>query len=327
MAPPRPAPSRAPLLSANDDARVAARRVLGFHLATFQREEPAARGGDIEAVHQLRVASRRLRATLQLFAPVLPAAVVGSATEGLGWLGRGIGAVRDLDVLTLAIAARSRRLGDDARAALGPLEHALVERRAVALAELGRLLDTARSRRVLSRLSQLVLSRPGVRGPVRLGDVAGDLLQPLLRAVQRAGRDLDAETPAVALHRLRVRVKRLRYACEALESLIGDGMHPLLRRLVRLQDVLGEHQDAVTQVAWLRAYAGSAHLPPATLLAMGAVVDRLERRAGKLRARVGRAWKRFDRTRLRRVLLESLRDESRQVRKSRPRSAPRSAQS
>ena len=54
MAPARPAPSRAPLLSANDDARVAARRVLGFHLATFQREEPAARGGDIEAVHQLR---------------------------------------------------------------------------------------------------------------------------------------------------------------------------------------------------------------------------------------------------------------------------------
>jgi CHAD domain-containing protein len=326
MARAAPAAARPPALSANDDARVAARRVLGFHLATFQREEPAARSGDVEAVHQLRVASRRLRATLQLFAPVLPAAVVGSATEGLGWLGRGIGGVRDLDVLSLAIAARSRRLPDDARAALGPLEHALLERRAVALAELGRLLDTARSRRVLSRLGQLVLSRPGVRGPVRLGDVADKLMQPLLRAVQRAGRDLDAETPAVALHRLRVRVKRLRYASEALEALVGDEVHPVLRRLVRLQDALGEHQDAVTQVAWLRAYAGSAQLPPATLLAMGAVVDRLERRAEKLRARVARAWSRFDRRRTRRVLLESLRQDRRPRRKVPPRPAPRRAQ-
>src|SRR5215831_17230962 len=101
MAPAGPAAPRPPALSPDDDARVAARRVLGFHLATFQREEPAARGGDVEAVHQLRVASRRLRATLQLFAPVLPATLLGSANEGLGWLGRGIGGVRDLDVLSL----------------------------------------------------------------------------------------------------------------------------------------------------------------------------------------------------------------------------------
>src|SRR5215470_17736683 len=142
MAGPTRAEPRRLALAPGDDTRLAARRVLAFHLGTFESEEPAARGGDVEAVHQLRVASRRLRATLQLFAPVLPATVVASATEGLAWLGRGIGGVRDLDVLSLAIAARSRRLPDDARAALGPLEHALVERRAVALAELGRLLDT-----------------------------------------------------------------------------------------------------------------------------------------------------------------------------------------
>src|SRR5262245_34723010 len=120
MAKSRPNAPRAPSLSSDDDARVAARQVVAFHLATFQREEPAARSGDVEAVHQLRVAARRLRSTLQLFTPLLPAASVGATTEGLGWLGRGIGSVRDLDVLALAVSARGRRLPDDARAALGP---------------------------------------------------------------------------------------------------------------------------------------------------------------------------------------------------------------
>jgi CHAD domain-containing protein len=284
----RPTVRQAPALSSDDDARIAARRVIAFHLAAFEREVRAGRGGDVEAIHQLRVATRRLRAALQLFAPVLPAATVGSLTEGLAWLGRGIGSVRDLDVMALAVAARCRGLGEDARLALGPLEHAIVERRAVALAALGRLLDGAECHRLLARLAQLAAARPGPRGAVRLGDVAGGLVRPLLRAVERAGKDLDAETPAVALHRLRVRAKRLRYASETLAY------------------ILGEHQDAVTQTAWLRAYAGSAQLPPATLLATGALIDRLSRRARKLRRRAVRAWSRFDRRRIRRVLLESV---------------------
>jgi CHAD domain-containing protein len=301
----RPTVAQAPALSPDDDVRLAAQRVIGFHLATFAREVPAGRNGDVEAIHQLRVATRRLRAALQLFTPVLPAATVASLTEGLAWLGRGIGSVRDLDVLSLAVAARGRGLGEEARLALGPLEHVIVERRAVALAELGRVLDGARCRRLLARIGQLAAARPLSKPAARLGDVAGGLVRPLLRAVQRAGKDLDAETPAVALHRLRVRAKRLRYASETLAALVGDDMQPVIRRLTRLQDVLGEHQDAVTQSAWLRAYAGSAQLPPATLLATGALIDRLGRRARRLRRRAARAWARFDRRRVRRVL-ESL---------------------
>jgi CHAD domain-containing protein len=238
---------------------------------------------------------------------MLPPATAGSVGEGLSWLGRGIGGVRDLDVLALAVSARARRLGDETRAALGPLEHDVSARRAVALAELARMRDTQQCRRILGRLTSLAASRPAARGAVRFGDVAADLVRPVFRAVVRAGRQVDAETPGVSLHRLRVRVKRLRYSCEPLAPLVGDDMRPVIRRLMRLQDVLGEHQDAVTQVAWLRAYAGSAQLPPATLLATGALVDRLDRRARRLRARIPRAWRRFDRGRTRRTLDDSLR--------------------
>ena len=299
--------STSPPLSPDDDAGAAARRVLAVWLAAFDREMPGAREGDVEAVHQLRVAMRRLRATLALFEPVLPPGVVASLTEDLAWLGRGVGGVRDLDVLAIVIGALERSLDDAARAALGALEHALAERRAVALVEMGRLLDMPRTRRVRARLAQLARPRARTRPTARLGDVAGDLLRPRLAAVRRAGHDLDPETPPVAFHRLRVRVKRLRYGCETLESLAPDAVRPLVRRLVRLQDALGEHQDAVTHAAWLRAVASSAQLRPATLLAMGALVDRLERRAARLRVRMGTLWRRFDRRRLRAAPLESLR--------------------
>src|SRR5207249_1957071 len=61
------------VLSPDDGAAVAARVVVRFHLRAFARVEPAARAGEVEPVHQLRVATRRLRAALRLFAPVLPA--------------------------------------------------------------------------------------------------------------------------------------------------------------------------------------------------------------------------------------------------------------
>jgi CHAD domain-containing protein len=307
MARPHAIVQQPPAVSADDDARAAARRVLAMQVAMFEHEAPAAARGDVEAIHQLRVATRRLRTSLQLFAPMLPPATAGSLAEGLSWLGRGVGGVRDLDVLALAVSARARGLADETRAALGPLEHDVSARRAVALAELVRMRDTPQCRRMLGRLGQLAASRPAVRGAVRFGDVAADLVRPMFRSVVRAGRDMHDGTPGVALHRLRVRVKRLRYACEALAPLVGDDMRPVVRRLMRLQDVLGEHQDAVTQVAWLRAYAGSAQLPPATLLATGALVDRLDRRARRLRVRIPRAWRRFDRGRTRRTLGESLR--------------------
>lgn len=297
---------RPPVLAPDDDARNAARRVLAFHLAVFTREESAARSGDVEAVHQLRVATRRMRSTLRLFAPVLPAASVASAGDGFAWLARAIGAVRDLDVLALAVVRRGRKLDDSTRSHLGALERVIADRRAAALSALVTQLESPRSRRLLVRVGTLANTRLAARRPVRLGDVARDLVVPLLRAIQRSGRDLDVHAPPRAFHRLRKRVKRLRYASETLAGLGDDAMQAARGRLVTLQDVLGEHQDAIVQRDWLRACAESDALPPATLLAMGELMHALGRRTKKLRRRAPRAWKKFDRRRVRRQLMAGL---------------------
>jgi len=289
------------LLSPNDPAGEALASALRLQLRVFAREEAGARAGEAEPVHQLRVATRRLRAALRLFEPVLAAGTARRASQELAWLAGSIGAVRDLDVLLMAIASRGRRLDPVERDALAPLVTVLRERRALAHDGLVRTLEEPRCRRVLARLASL----GGVRQDVSLGRIARDLATPHLRAVLRAGRRLDDASPE-AFHRLRVRVKRLRYALETLRGLGGDRLVRMLRLLERLQDTLGAHQDAVTQIARLRELAETASLPPATLLAMGALIRVLGRRARRRRRRFPALWRRFDRASLRRGVLEEL---------------------
>ena len=98
------------------------------------------------------------------------------------------------------------------------------------------------------------------------------------------------------LHRLRVRVKRLRYGLEILRTLGDKSVRRLLEKLERLQDVLGEGQDAVTQIAWLRRYAAATDPPVTSLLPVGALIQALAKRAAKRRTRALRAWTKLHRS-------------------------------
>ena len=150
------------VLSPDDSAAAAARAVVRYHLRAFASAEPAARAGEIEPVHQLRVATRRLRAALRLFAPLLPARFATAAHRDLAWLARAIGAVRDLDVLSELVRKQAARLEPELRRASGPLGVALHEQRAQALAALGTALDSRRGRRLLERLAAFADSRAPV---------------------------------------------------------------------------------------------------------------------------------------------------------------------
>jgi CHAD domain-containing protein len=286
------------VLSVDDPAGLAARAVVRFHLRAFAREERQARAGEVEPIHQLRVATRRLRGALRLFAPVLPARFVESARREVAWLADAIGAVRDLDVLGELVRERATRLDPDLRAALGPLAVAIHERRVDAHTALVEVLDSPRCRRLMDRLAVFADAEPATRRRERLGERAGELIRPVVRAVRRAGQDQGEAAKPEALHRLRVRVKRLRYALETLRGLGGKSVGRMIRRLERLQDLLGRHQDAATAIAWLRARAEVGDLPPATLLATGALIHALSRRARRLRRRFPGAWEELQRRKL-----------------------------
>jgi len=302
----RPPRASSLVLAPEDPARLAARVVIRFHLRAFAREEAGARAGDIEAVHQLRVATRRLRAALRLFAPVLPPRVAAHARAELRSLGRAIGAVRDLDVLGAAVMARAARLDPALRHALGPLGVAIHDERATAHAALGATLDGRRFHRLLDGLAAFAESPAPARGDVPLGAIAADLVRPLLRDALRAGRALGPDAPPAVVHRARIRVKRLRYALETLRGLGGPAVRKTTVRLARLQERLGEHQDAVTHRTWLLAYAERPDVPAPTLVAVGALVQAFDRLAARRRRRLADRWRRVGRPRRRRAVLDEL---------------------
>lgn len=294
--------TRRPALSPSDPAGEAAASALRFYLRAFAGHEAGARHGGVESVHQLRVAIRRLRATLRLFAPFLAKDATGRADAELSWLGRSIGEVRDLDVLLLAIPKRAARLDAAARRALGPLNDALRARRLTAHGSLVRTLDAPRCRALLAHLEAL----ESVRHSPRLADVAAGLAAPLVKSVHRKGRRLDPDAPPEAFHRLRVRVKQLRYGLETLEGLGGRKVTKMLRRLAAAQELLGDYQDAVAQRGRLEEVAESDALPRATLGAVESLVDVLARRARRRRRRFPKLWRRLDRRQVRRGVVKEL---------------------
>jgi CHAD domain-containing protein len=306
------------VLSPDDDAVLAARAAIRSHLLSFAAAEEGARAGEVEPVHQLRVATRRLRATLRLFAPILARTFVEAAHRDLAWLGSGVGGTRDLDVLFTAVKTRARRLDAGLREGLGPLGVAIQECRAEAHETLLAALQTPRCQRLLRRLTAFVES-PARRRPRRLGDVAPDLVRPLARAVRRAGRALDPAAPPDRFHRLRVRVKRLRYGLETLRGLGGKPIRRLLEQLETMQSVLGDAQDAITQIAWLRAWATAPEVAAEVLLPIGALMQILARRGAKRRRQSLRLWRRMERDELLERALEELRAGARRGEASRTR--------
>ncbi len=315
-------PSRGPALSPDDPARIAVRVVFRFHAQRFREHEASARAGDVEGVHHLRVATRRLRAALRLFQPILPVALVADLQRELGWLADTIGAVRDLDVLAQQVNAAATRLTIESRRALGPVALAMHEERRAKHDALVAALDSPRARRLIDRLGALPAA---TRGAARLGTAASELVRPLLRTVLRTGRGLDADSPPAKLHRLRVRVKRLRYALETLRTLAGKDVGRAIRRLSALQDVLGVSQDGVMAIGWLRTYAEAEATPPTVLVAVGGLIEILARGGRKARRQYPDAWEKLDRRGLRAALLRELQGPQRPARAdqaSPPRAVP-----
>jgi CHAD domain-containing protein len=260
---------------------------LRRHLSAVLLKEPGARlGEDIEELHDMRVATRRLRAAMALFSDVLPVRAARLRDE-MAWVAGALGSVRDLDVQLEQLERWIGRAPED-REALGSLRWLLQERRTEARRQLLEALDSPRFDRFISSFIALVR-----RGPLRRSRasrapaeaVAPQLIGSRYRAARKAGGRIRKRSEASDYHRLRIRCKRLRYAIEFLAPIYGDPAAELAGRLAKVQDALGKHQDAVVAVDRLRQIALEERppLPPATVFAMGQVAGRYQRQMRRLR--------------------------------------------
>lgn len=242
--------------------------------------DPGVRRGDPDAVHDMRVALRRLRSTLHTFRPALDTARTEPLREELKWLGQVLGAVRDNDVLAEKLRAAVK--AEPPELVVGPvaarIDQHLAARAAPARAELAEALDGRRYAALLDELDAVVAA-PARRplAPSRLRRLARTAVRRADKRLAAADRRSTSWGPDRdhRLHDARKSYKQARYALEVLRPIDGRPAKRLANRLTRLQDVLGAHQDVTVLASLLRDLGMRAQLDGENAFTYGLLHARL----------------------------------------------------
>lgn len=266
-----------------DEVRVA---LLEQHARLLAHDPGTRLGTDPEDLHQMRVATRRARAFLRAARPLLDREWASALRGELGWLGSGLGPARDLDVLLEHIRTDVAELEHDADAARSLLEVLEQEHEAARETALAALNDEHYFA-LLDRLEE-VDPEPAPGASATLAELWWGELERTRKRFRRLGPKSSDEE----LHAARIQVKRARYAAELAERELGGPGRRFVAAAKRLQDVLGEHQDAFVAEERIQAWADG---DPGAADVAERLVERERRRRREARAAWPGAWATLDR--------------------------------
>jgi CHAD domain-containing protein len=247
--------------------------IIRQRLAALSRTLPGARKGDVQAVHQARVATRRIREALPL---VARGRAGKSLRKSVRKLTRVLGPVRELDVALLNLD-QLRTSGELSEAAIACLRQLVAEERQRLGSEMVKCLCQYDLQKLQKKAVAAANRGPwtgGTRDPRRAAQAMG-------RAARRAVALRAAMENAAGiylpdrLHEVRIAVKKLRYALEIAQDLSGSRATTRIRALKRVQDLLGRMHDLEMLIARTRAIQSRAGAPD---LKLSADLDRLVRR-------------------------------------------------
>lgn len=304
-----PGPAPAARLGPKSSSAAVLLAYLREQSAVMKAYDPLVRRDEPDSVHQMRIAARRLRGTLQSFGAILPSPAVRPLRDELRWLGGVLGESRDGEVLAQRLEGLVRQM--PAELVMGPvaarIQAHFAPLRSAARRAVLEALDSERYVTLLDDLERLVNDPPLTAAA---GQPAGDELpKAVARAYRRVrtrmrrarqappGGDLE-----VALHEARKAAKRARYAAEVLRPVAGQQARRFGRRMKDLQSVLGEHQDAVITRQCLRDLAVRAALAGENAFAYGVMYEAEAIRGRQLQDQAWHVWKEASAARYRRWL-------------------------
>jgi CHAD domain-containing protein len=267
----------------------AARKMLHRHVVRMLERESATRAGNVLALKQMRVATRRMRATWRVFDAAFSGAHAEHFDTGLRRVAGLLGAVRDLDVLLESIDGR-----DD----LAPLAASWRARRDAGFVELVGHLDSPGYGRFIDELLEGTEARgewsPGKRANELVIDRAPERLDKAVERLLAAAQHAQGSNEAVAWHALRIAAKKMRYSLEALRDVLDErAATDFIEQLRTLQDVLGEMNDASVAAreaaVWLTSTSG-ADASPADRVAVARYIGEREESVGEARTAFAQDW-------------------------------------
>jgi CHAD domain-containing protein len=234
---------------------------------------------DTEFLHDLRVSIRRARSVLRELKDVHEPEQRARLRDELKWAQTLTGPVRDLEVELLEWEELVGLLPPARQPELEPLRELLAQRRARELTKLRRGLRSERFRNVLAAWRELAEAPPAEEQPNGarpIEEVAAERIRKVYRRMVRDGDRIDDGSPDAELHDLRKRGKELRYLLELFGSPFPKAVvKPLVSTLKDLQEVLGRFQDRAVQIELLYEVRDELRDEPATLMALGSLLDAL----------------------------------------------------
>ncbi|MEK7350515.1 MAG: CYTH and CHAD domain-containing protein [Nitrospirota bacterium] len=260
------------------------RWALGRHARWLLAHDPGTRlGREPESLHQMRVATRQLRAILRATRPLLIPEWADSLREELRWLGQLLGLVRDLDVQLAYFRQESAALeARDRRPLTQFIAHLEIQRNNAQEVLLNGL-KSARYLDLIRRLQEAPHNPTAVESTMTVRDLAKQEFTKLRNAISQAGHTANNAT----IHKIRINTKRARYAAELAEPTIGKPATRFINKARAVQDVLGMHQDAIQAEAYIRTFLKHSTSARAAFVA-GRMVERQRLRREKAREKMKR---------------------------------------
>lgn len=276
----------------------AGRKLLATQLDRMKRHEAGSRTGeDIESVHQMRVAIRRMRSLFMLVGGYYKPKTVEKYSRDLRRIARALGRIRDLDVLIHDLEAFRPSLTEGDQAALDQVIERLDSRRSEHREGLNALFDSKFYARFLRQFARLCKKPgrgaapvPNLEAPHQLRHVLPILLHERLARVRAYDTVLPASEDTI-LHALRVEFKQLRYALEFFQPLLGSTTDSFLREAKEMQEILGRINDIAVFSDYM---SGLKKLSPEqAALVQGYLADR-DQALVALRLRFEEQWASFN---------------------------------
>lgn len=265
----------------------------------LKHQDPRVRRGEDDAVHQMRVATRRMRSALQAFGAVVERDDTRELTDELKWLAGVLGEARDLEVLRARFADAVGAL--DRELVLGPVQAQLTRHfaplEAAAHEAAVAALDSERYFALLDAVDALIADPPFT--PMA-GKKAADVLPALVdKTYRRLAKRAEGARDDVGLHEARKAAKRLRYAVEVSEPRFGKRAGEYRKKVKAVQELLGEHQDGVVARPVLRELGAKAQLDGENGFTFGVLHGLETAAAQRVEDRFPEVWRRLGKPKLR----------------------------